>query len=245
MDKIQKRSQVLNMLTRGDLHIHSTASDGSLSPREIVIQAKSLGVDTIAVTDHNSTVGIDEAAATGRLYGVAVIPGVELSTECKGEGIHILGYFKDYRFKDDILQEVLRFIKAHSIKKARSILSSFMNTRSSEDHITVYEGINLLKTFGASAVLAHPVRISIKNLPEILSMPFDGIEGKYCNCSHYKSCHFIQTLLPRYKFYTGGSDFHKDTGDPKIHCSIGNPSLDQKEIQMFLKNSGAAVLNFI
>ena len=230
------------MLTRGDLHIHSTVSDGSLSPKEIVMKAKSLGVDTIAITDHNSTAGIDEAAAAGRLYGVAVIPGVELSTEYRGEGIHILGYFKDYRFKDDILQELLRLIKAHSIKKARSILNSFMNMRSIADHITTYEGINLLKTF---VVLAHPVRISIKNLPEILNMPFDGIEGKYCNCSNYKSCYFIQTLLPGYKFYTGGSDFHKETSNPKVHCNIGNPSLDQKEIQMFLKNSGAAVLNFI
>ena len=233
------------MLTRGDLHIHSTASDGSLSPEEIVVRAKSMGIDTIAITDHNSTVGIDEAAAAGRLYGVAVIPGVELSTEYRGEGIHILGYFKDCSFKDDTLQEVLRLIKAHSIKKARSILSPLRNTRASADHINVYEGINLLKTFGASTVLAHPVRISIKNLSEILDMPFDGIESKYCNCSHYKNCYFIQTVLSRYKFYTGGSDFHKDTSQLKIHCSIGNPSLNEREIQMFLKNSGAAVLNFI
>jgi predicted metal-dependent phosphoesterase TrpH len=233
------------MLTRGDFHIHSTASDGSLSPGEIVIRARDLGVDTIAITDHNSTAGIDEAAAAGRLYGVAVIPGVELSTEYKGEAVHVLGYFKDCRFKDETLQEVLRLIKAHSIKKARSIFGTILNTRSMADHITVYEGINLLKGFGASTVLAHPVRISIKNLPEILNMPFDGIEGKYCNCSHYKSCSFIQTLLQRYKFYTGGSDFHKDTTGTHIHCSIGNPSLNQKEIQMFLKNSGAAVLNLI
>lgn len=231
------------MLTRGDLHIHSTASDGSLSPSEIVVLAKKLGIDTISITDHNSTGGTGEAAAAGRLYGIAVIPGIELSTEYKGESIHILGYFRDYRFNSAAFQEILRCIRAHDIKKARNIISNFLGIRSSGDHITTYEGIKLLKMFGAAVVLAHPVRISLKNLQEILNMPFDGIEGKYCNCSYYKSCPFILSTVSRYRFYTGGSDFHSESGGPKVHCGIGNPGLNREEIRIFLENSGVAVLS--
>jgi predicted metal-dependent phosphoesterase TrpH len=231
------------MFTRGDFHIHSTASDGDLSPREIVTHAKSLGVDTIAITDHNCTEGIEEAADAGRINGVAVIPGIELSTEYKGEAIHILGFFKDQRFDDYILQDVLKLIKSRSLRKARDILSTFMDTAPSGDHLTVNEGINLLKIYEASVVLAHPVRISTENFPEIIDMPFDGIEGRYCNNSTDETCFFINLALSRFSFYSGGSDFHREIYSPGIHCNIGNPSLNEMEIQMFLRNSGAAVLN--
>ncbi|KAJ49231.1 PHP domain-containing protein, partial [Clostridium tetanomorphum DSM 665] len=68
------------MLMRGDLHIHSNASDGSLSPRQIIKLAKSRGIDTIAIADHNSVDGLTKASEAGKEYGVSVIPAVELST---------------------------------------------------------------------------------------------------------------------------------------------------------------------
>lgn len=231
------------MMAKGDLHIHSTASDGSLSPWEIVISAKQRGIDIIAITDHNSTNGISEAAAAGRQYGVAVIPAVEISTKYRGESIHILGYFKDGRFTQGIFQEILRLVRAHRLKKARSILKGFMHTDGSGNHLSVPEGIALLRTFGAVVVLAHPVRIRTKNLPAILSLPFDGIEAKYCNSSYNDTCYFINIALSKYSFYTGGSDFHTNKNSSKTHCFIGDPYLNEMEIQSFLRNSGAAVLN--
>ncbi|HBM81362.1 MAG: PHP domain-containing protein [Clostridiales bacterium] len=231
------------MLTRGDLHIHSTASDGDFSPWEIVKSAKEHGVDTIAITDHNSTDGINEAASAGRQYGVAVIPAVELSTKYGGERVHILGYFKNNRFNDSILKDILTLVKEHDIKTVRNILKDFVYIKGYEDHLSVPEGIALLKTFGAAAVLAHPVRIRVRNLPAVLSFPFDGIEAKYCNNSRYDTLYFINIALSRFSFYTGGSDFHTNRGSYHTHCSIGNPSLNQMEIQIFLRNSGAIVLN--
>ncbi|HEX6940019.1 MAG TPA: PHP domain-containing protein [Longimicrobiales bacterium] len=77
---------------RIDLHVHSTASDGSLSPAEVVSAAQAGGLDLIALTDHDTTAGVADAlaAADGRL---AVIAGIEVSSTYGGEELHILGYF--------------------------------------------------------------------------------------------------------------------------------------------------------
>lgn len=78
-----------------DLHTHSTASDGTLTPAELVAYARAKGVKAIALTDHDTVSGISAAtAAASRLGGIEVIPGIELSARSKGE-THILGYFID------------------------------------------------------------------------------------------------------------------------------------------------------
>lgn len=75
-----------------DLHLHTTASDGALTPSEVVRRAAEAGFETIAVTDHDTVSGIEEALEAGRAYGVRVIPGIELSLRHDGEEIHLLGY---------------------------------------------------------------------------------------------------------------------------------------------------------
>lgn len=77
-----------------DLHVHTTASDGSLSPAEIVKLAKKVGISVIGVTDHDTTAGNQEALDEGERLGVKVIPGVELSIDGFKGTVHILGYFK-------------------------------------------------------------------------------------------------------------------------------------------------------
>ena len=73
-----------------DLHTHSYYSDGKLSPKQVVRDAKKAGVKILALTDHNSISGVKEAIAEGKKLGVRVIPGAELRSK-EGE---ILGYFK-------------------------------------------------------------------------------------------------------------------------------------------------------
>lgn len=82
---------------RVDLHIHTTASDGRLSPAAVVRKAAEMGMSHIAISDHDTVDGVAPALAAAREYpGLTVIPAVELSTEVgKGE-IHVLGYFIDY-----------------------------------------------------------------------------------------------------------------------------------------------------
>jgi 3',5'-nucleoside bisphosphate phosphatase len=231
------------MFAKGDLHIHSTASDGLLSPEEIVATAKSRGIDIIAVTDHNTIDGVLSASMAGKYYGVSIVPGVEISTKYNGESIHILGYFKDTTYNDKTFLKILKSIKAHRIKNAKAILSNIISTDNSGSHLSVSEGINLLRAFGAAVVLAHPVRISNKQLPEILSLPFDGIEAKYCHNSDEDTAYFINIASERFSFYTGGSDFHTNKSKYLRHCIIGEPFLNAAEIQIFLKKSGVIVLD--
>ena len=74
-----------------DLHLHTTASDGTFSPTELVHHAKELGLRAIAITDHDTTAGYVEAAMAGEKLGIEVVPGIEVSTQFAGS-VHILGY---------------------------------------------------------------------------------------------------------------------------------------------------------
>lgn len=92
-----------------DLHTHSTASDGSFPPAEVVRLAKDAGLKALALTDHDTTDGLEEAVAAGQELGVEVIPGVEISAQFTDDTMHILGYFIDFR--DGKLAERLAVLK--------------------------------------------------------------------------------------------------------------------------------------
>jgi predicted metal-dependent phosphoesterase TrpH len=78
-----------------DLHTHSLYSDGTFSPRELLTLARERGLDAVALTDHDTTSGLAEAAAAGGELGIEVVPGVEFSTIYGGEGVHVLCYYMD------------------------------------------------------------------------------------------------------------------------------------------------------
>ena len=78
-----------------DLHIHSNVSDGQLAPGAVVGAAAKANLDAIAITDHDTVLGIAEALEAARKYPVEVIPAIEVSTTFKEVELHILGYFVD------------------------------------------------------------------------------------------------------------------------------------------------------
>ena len=80
-----------------DLHIHTTFSDGTYSPEEVVSLAQKAGLTKIAITDHDVVAGIDPAKRKGEELGVEIIPGIELTAEAQDCEIHILGYFIDHK----------------------------------------------------------------------------------------------------------------------------------------------------
>jgi hypothetical protein len=80
---------------RVDLHVHSNTSDGAFPPEEVARIARDAGLDGIALTDHDSTAGIEAARTAGDRLGLRIIPGSEISAVYQGSSVHILGYFLD------------------------------------------------------------------------------------------------------------------------------------------------------
>ena len=84
-------------MSKVDLHIHSSASDGLLSPTEIVRKSVALGLTIIALADHDTVDGIAPALAAAKAFPqLKVIPAVEISTDMPADEVHVLGYFVDY-----------------------------------------------------------------------------------------------------------------------------------------------------
>jgi len=81
--------------TPADLHLHSTFSDGTESPAEVVARAAEAGLATIALTDHDTVAGWGEAAAACRTAGLALLPGIEVSAKHRGRSVHVLAYLPD------------------------------------------------------------------------------------------------------------------------------------------------------
>jgi len=80
---------------RIDLHTHSAVSDGTDTPAELVEKARAVGLDVVALTDHDTFDGLDEAAATGEQVGIQFVRGMELSCSRHGNSVHVLAYGAD------------------------------------------------------------------------------------------------------------------------------------------------------
>lgn len=80
---------------RIDLHTHSSVSDGTQSPTELVRAAHASGLDVLGLTDHDTTASWDEAAAAAAEAGITLVRGLEVSTRYAGQGVHLLGYLPD------------------------------------------------------------------------------------------------------------------------------------------------------
>lgn len=107
-----------------DLHVHTTYSDGSFSPKEVVQYCKNKGIVAVGITDHDTTDGIEEAIEEGKKQGIEVVPGVELSVEFKDSTeseIHILGYYIDWH--DKTLQQKLKIFRQVRQERAYKILA--------------------------------------------------------------------------------------------------------------------------
>lgn len=120
------------MYNRGDFHLHTNASDGKLSPKELINAAYKNGLDIIAITDHDTTLSVEEGIREGLDKNIRVIPGIELSTIHNNESIHILGYFKDDKYKEEAFQNFLKDMDNYRIVRAKKIvenLDTFFNIK--------------------------------------------------------------------------------------------------------------------
>ena len=105
---------------KADLHMHTTHSDGALSPAELLAKVRDAGLGIISITDHDSVGAVEEAIGLGQTLGVEVIPGVELSAVVDGSEIHILGYFIDHR--NEALLASLAGFREERLRRAERIV---------------------------------------------------------------------------------------------------------------------------
>ncbi|WP_273149910.1 PHP domain-containing protein [Methylophaga thiooxydans] len=107
------------LMTQYDLHTHSTASDGSLTPTQLVERASQQGVTHLALTDHDGTEGIEEAKRIANKAGIALIPGVEISVSWYGATVHIVGLNLD--IDNPELQQGLAQLREYRQTRAEAI----------------------------------------------------------------------------------------------------------------------------
>ncbi|MBE6692158.1 MAG: PHP domain-containing protein [Ruminococcaceae bacterium] len=99
-----------------DLHTHSNCSDGSMTPSELVAHAAERGLTAIALSDHDTIAGIDEAMEAGKRFGVEVVPAIEFSVQSETE-THILGFYIDH--KSQLIKDALEQI--NSVRYQRTV----------------------------------------------------------------------------------------------------------------------------
>lgn len=112
------------MQIKCEFHCHSIASDGKLTPTEIIKIAKDKNLKLISLTDHDTTKGLKEASIVAKNLGVKFIPGIELSCDYKGSTIHLLGYFKDNSYTSKELQDFLQNLEDNRVQRAIQIVNN-------------------------------------------------------------------------------------------------------------------------
>ena len=104
-----------------ELHCHTTCSDGRLTPSELVDFAVQQGVKALAITDHDTMAGWDEAIAAATPLDLEIVPGLELSTVYNGRSMHILGFYPDAQKLEAPLQERVEGRKRRARKMAEKL----------------------------------------------------------------------------------------------------------------------------
>ena len=171
-----------------DLHTHSTCSDGLLSPSQVVDRAIINHVDILALTDHDTIDGLNEAGDLCFKNNIKFIPGIELSTDFNNEGIHILGFFRDDSYLSPEFSSSLQELKHNRSQRAKKMISKL------KEHFNIdikYENVKKM----ADGVVARPhIAREIINCNYAKSMDyvFNTFIGK--NCKAYVPTTKLDTL---------------------------------------------------
>lgn len=273
-----------------DLHTHTTISDGTLTPTELVRRAKERGLRALAVTDHDIVDGVAEAMAVGQALGVRIIAGVEVSADSPYGAMHVLGYFVDYQdavfqkqlerfrqYRDErnpqIVEKLNRLgmeisyeevlakagegtvgrphfaavlVEKGYVRSVPEAFDKYLKTGApayvNKKRPSAAEAIGMIHQAGGLAVLAHPIRLRVKNgaglnqlVAELTEHGLDGIEV-------YHSDHppeLVEQLLGLAEKFAlvvfGGSDFHGqnkpgiELGEGRGHMRIPESLLEPIE----------------
>lgn len=130
-----------------DLHLHTTASDGEYNPKDVIKLAKENGVDTVAIADHDTVAGLEEAIEEGKKIGVEVISAVELNANVEKGKMHILGYYMDYKDAE--------FVKAmESLRKDREDRNNEFIDEFHKQNVNIT--LEQVKKYAIGSIIAKP-----------------------------------------------------------------------------------------
>jgi predicted metal-dependent phosphoesterase TrpH len=102
-----------------DLHVHTTCSDGTLTPAEVVALAARKGLSAVAITDHDTVDGLEEALAAGLRTGIEVVPGVEINAEHQQVTLDVLGYFLSAPPGDELREQLAKLRHYRDVRNAQ------------------------------------------------------------------------------------------------------------------------------
>ena len=103
-----------------DLHTHSTASDGLYTPTDLLQRAHDAGLRVLALTDHDTTNGLEEAAQAAARLSIDFIPGIELNTDVGNDEIHVLGYYLEYQRPE--FQRILQVLRDARVRRGQRMV---------------------------------------------------------------------------------------------------------------------------
>lgn len=261
-----------------DLHVHSTFSDGTLSPPLLINKALGQGLSGISITDHDTLEGLQETMVyiESNTLNIDYIPGVELNTEPEEEGneIHILGYY--IAFDNSSFKERLKEIRDQRKNRAIQIVAklnhlgckiSFEKVSSlagsdliGRPHIAMAmmeagyatsieqvfeqyigygrpayvrrykfppaEAIELIKSSGGIAVLAHPGLIKNQTLiGKLIDAGIEGLEAYYPQHTRQQTADYVKLAAEKKLLVTGGSDYH-GPGSSESRAQLGAAGID-------------------
>ncbi len=159
-----------------DLHVHSDKSDGSYSPSDLVSYALQKGLTAIALTDHDTIDGIDEAINAAKGTPLTVIPGIELSTEYEGRDIHIVGLMID-KEEPEFRNKIQEFVDSRILRNQKMCqkLTEYGAPLTYEELITTFPGAVITR--------AHFARILLqKGYVKSLKEAFERYVGDHAPC---------------------------------------------------------------
>jgi len=272
-----------------DLHLHTTSSDGRLTPTELIHLVAKGGLEVISITDHDSTEGLAEALEAAKEYPqLKLIPGIEMSADIPGNEIHILAYY--IRYEDEGLQNTLQKFRDDRIYRAKEIIERLRElgmalqwervqeiagdgavgrphialamvekgyvTQTSEafdrylgrngpayserEKLTPVAAIELVRSWGGVAVLAHPSYVSdLDNvIPGLIEAGLVGMEVYYARYPAEKIQELAQ-MADRYGLVPcGGSDYHgMEDRDEPLPGSMGPPLDVVKQLEQRASSS--------
>ena len=214
-----------------DLHIHTTMSDGALTPKEVIDEAHKNGVSVISISDHDSIDAYnDELFTYAESKKIKIINAVEISTRANKAGVHVLGYnfdINDKQFKEKLLKNF-----GHIPNKGEfieTVMNEGCPAYVKKETVTPKEASEMIRAAHGKVVLAHPVAyIYEDNLTDtdilniIKDMQPDGLEANYLYVDRNNNKINEVEKWNRFAnenglFVTAGSDFHiKDGIRPEI-----------------------------